>query len=69
MEWQPIETFNSEGDDSTTILLCSGKEVVAGYWRQEELMGFYYHDYPDNYNLYDFKPTHWMPLPKPPEAT
>lgn len=67
--WLPIETFNPEGDDSETILLSNGKKVVAGYWRQEELMAFYYHDYPDDYNLYSIKPTHWMPMPKPPTTS
>jgi hypothetical protein len=65
MQWMPIDTFPKYQLD-TTVLLFDGKKVVAGYFRDEELSGFYYHDYPDDYNLDGIKPTHWMPLPAPP---
>lgn len=68
MRWQPIETFSKYQLD-ITVLLSDGKKVVAGYFRDGELSGFYYHDYPDDFNFYSFKPTHWIPLPPTPQST
>lgn len=63
-EWKTIETAPKDGTD----VLIAGPEfgkgpafylAVAGfhhdYWREEE--------YGDNY----YQPTHWMPLPAPPD--
>lgn len=64
-KWMPIEIFPKH-DDSGTILLKDNRHAVAGYYRSEELSGFFYHDYPDDYNLYAIEPTHFMPLPTQP---
>lgn len=61
-EWRDISTFPKYQDEET-VLLKDERHAVAGYFREEELSGFYYHDYPDDYNLYTIEPTHWMPLP------
>lgn len=61
-KWQPIETAPKDGE---AIILTNGGAVVYGYF-EEDCNKWLYHDYPDNYNLYPFIPTHWMPLPEPP---
>ena len=62
MEWQPIETAPEDG---TRVLLfkagrkvCMGKYVPADWnWCLEGWK---------NSNGNFFNPTHWMPLPQPP---
>lgn len=69
-EWQPIKTAPKDG---TIILLTGGQETLAGYWEQEHapaaLIGrgwqVYWHP---TAKVPDRRPTHWMPLPAPPEA-
>ena len=70
-EWQPIETAPKDG---TTILLYVGKfcdDYAVAFW-----YGDYWHvglkEYARYTDRYDFEfgnPTHWMPLPEPPNAT
>lgn len=73
MKWQPIETAPKDG---TTILLASGKYVLTGYWETDPGWAWKF-DGPcwgicevedDYYSVYKFPdwPTHWMPLPEPP---
>lgn len=75
MEWQPIETAPKDG--TFIDVWCSGLHNPAGaretdaYWDGTQWMckmferggpftvGFYVTD----------KPTHWMPLPPPPQGT
>lgn len=70
MEWQPIETAPRD----ERIDLWSGGERVPdcfwmdGYkWRDDDLPKdcFVYMDGDLCYDVY--QPTHWMPLPQPPE--
>ena len=61
-EWQPIETAPKDGRES----LCWTKECgqVVLYWDD------FNHDEPRWSNGFDddqITPTHWMPLPKPPQ--
>ena len=58
MEWQPIETAPKDG---RKILVFGGRyktvslaEADGGWWR--------------SFRLPDTTPTHWMPLPPPPET-
>lgn len=51
--WQPIETAPKDGEQ---YVAWDGEKIAiiwwAGYWEVDEPFG---------------KPTHWMPLPAPPE--
>jgi hypothetical protein len=63
MDWQPIETAPESGD----FLLWNGKRVAQGSRAMDD-GEFWWADQ----DGYDFKPiepepTHWMPLPSPPE--
>ena len=56
-DWQPIDTAPKDG---TEVLLWWFRRhvvgsYVAGGWTDESL------------GQYDVSPTHWMPLPEPPE--
>jgi hypothetical protein len=64
MMWQPIETAPRDGTAVLCFRLLDGKpEIKTAYWRPDrEAFGgeawSYFPSYP---------PTHWMPLPEPPE--
>ena len=63
--WQPIETAPRTGDD---ILLWDGTFITCGFWTHRKdvvsrtpsgwVMDFFTNR----------EPTHWMPLPEPPQA-
>lgn len=59
MEWQPIETAPKDGRH---ILVYSNDRIISAYWSfsaedwAEVLHGDIMHS-----------PTHWQPLPKPPQ--
>ena len=60
--WQPIET--APKDSKSIILLDRNGTSYSGFWRNHTGWN------PDDNNhlsCYDTNPTHWMPLPKPPE--
>ena len=63
-EWQPIETAPRNATEILVILANHDVHVVYGHYydlRQKfEWAQF------DGVN--DYNPTHWMPLPKPPES-
>ena len=70
-EWQPIETAPKDG---TRILVYNGSIYVAA-WEEatmtlKEKKDWVYSCYSLNgWNYYEivYEPTHWMPLPKPPD--
>ncbi len=72
MSWQPIET--APKTHAVLLWLPMGRPVV-GYWEKQ---GYYKNPRPywkssDEYLFgirwsRDNQPTHWMPLPAPPEA-
>jgi hypothetical protein len=59
MEWQPIDTAPKDG---TEVLLTDGKYKRTGYWARR--VGVWSID-----AIVALEPpTHWMPLPEPPES-
>lgn len=65
MNWQPIETAPKDG---TQILgYTVWPALTAVRWAQES---FYYGrpGWEDEFSNVEWQPTHWMPLPPPPEA-
>ncbi len=63
--WQPISTAPKDG---TTILAWQDSRVRLLRWKRVE--GFPDGGYWDEWHarLSHVPPTHWMPLPEPPEA-
>jgi hypothetical protein len=65
-EWQPIETAPRDG----TLILVAWQnpnktwDMNCMFWFEEDGKGEWF-DYTADYIC---TPTHWMPLPKPPEA-
>ena len=65
MNWQPIETAPKDG---TLVLLSGfGLPVWQGYWVGQ--VGRHAINGWTRFNSVDmeWKPTHWMPLPEPPQ--
>lgn len=63
MVWQPIETAPTDG--TSILLLIEGKCVEGLYCRRQSGEGEWYDVFtPPGY--FNDQPTHWMPLPKPP---
>lgn len=61
--WQPIETLNPKS--ITTYILWNGEEVFTG-WRASN--GRWSCDQYAEHMADDVRqPTHWMPLPDPPQ--
>lgn len=69
IEWQPIETAPKDG--TRIILGYSGSHSCEGFWMDDpsrnywEDIGWFDSD-SDVLCEHPRKPTHWMPLPKPP---
>ncbi|MDF2757305.1 MAG: hypothetical protein K0S94_2900 [Nitrospira sp.] len=61
MDWQSIETAPKDG---TSIL--GGKPGMAAPWVVRWRNGKRIQDWETSYSFIGFKPTLWMPLPKPP---
>lgn len=65
--WMPIETGLME--PQKRILLYNGRRVYEGYWgaaRYNRSTRKYEDAYVSSPYSGDTKPTHWMPLPPPP---
>ncbi len=66
-EWQPIETGPKDGEH---LLLFDGEFVVFGWFEDSpEQWAFFSLSGEGNIAYFpsDQGPTHWMPLPKPPQ--
>lgn len=57
--WQPIATAPKRGTIITSSLLENGQQVGLSYWLPESRMWAHWAE--------GYQPTHWMPLPEPPE--
>jgi len=71
--WQPIETAPQDG---SWVLLCGGRwacdndwlpPVAVAQWEGQGFCAYWSAAVPDQDAAYD-SPTHWMPLPPPPEG-
>lgn len=65
MNWQPISTAPKDG--TVVDLWCEYYRMpdclfIHGEWRQ--MFG----ESPEEFDIVIGKPTHWMPLPEPPEG-
>lgn len=72
--WQPIETAPKDG--TAILIACNydrmGKaRVTLAWWDGKWLESQYWDDNDEEWIdcVCQFKPTHWMPPPEPPEAT
>lgn len=72
MKWQPIETAPKGGD---VLMLYCGGAIIIGYYETALEWGKG-SDPVNSWVDYDFEPgdkrlnpTHWMPLPEPPEES
>lgn len=63
MEWK---TIDSAPKDGTRFLSYDGKLKVVS-WQKSDHNGFYFFEGPYYEGRPTF-PTHWMPLPPPPQA-
>jgi hypothetical protein len=64
MSWQPIETAPRDGT-MIDVWAWPGERIPDVSWREE--WGQWLHD--DGNGLLSCVPTHWMPLPAPPEQS
>lgn len=72
--WQPIETAPKDAplsEEVTWIIVTDGKEVAPARWGHSPYGGgeqwmIYQGDSEWEHSI--DKPTHWMPLPEPPEV-
>lgn len=56
-QWRPIETAPKDG---THVLAFHNGPIWTVWWSDTQM----WHDSND----YDYRPTHWMPLPNPPSV-
>lgn len=72
MEWLPIDTAPIEGindhEDVRRVLICAPgwREPVIGY-RYDDGGPWYHADECADVPYGECNPTHWMPLPQPPQ--
>jgi hypothetical protein len=64
--WQPIETAPKDGTE--LLLHCEYGSLVLGAWQEWEEVTGPKEGWLDNGEGFTLTPTHWMPLPAPPEA-
>lgn len=65
--WQPIKTAPKDG----SAFLAYGEENIAAVYWEDDFDGWQVYGaetYISEEFWLSFKPTHWMPLPPPPEA-
>lgn len=67
MEWQPIENAPKDGTFILAHDLAYKFPIVINYFKCDDWQGWIYSDESFVDDLPE--PTHWMPLPTPPEKT
>jgi len=64
--WQPIETAPKDG---TVVLLAGCRKPVAAAWLEDEIDWWHVDDNKRGpFALRGPGPTHWMPMPAPPQS-
>lgn len=71
MEWQPIATVRKRSRGSVIIAeFCCGRWLVLeAIYNSRRRKWYAPGDSGDDEFSQPYKPTHWMPLPSPPEAS
>jgi Protein of unknown function (DUF551) len=68
--WQPIETVQRKPLDKfgygPPVLLWVDGQWGIGFWDDD--FGNLYVAYPEQHRDRELSPSHWMPLPEPPEV-
>ena len=67
-EWQPIETAPKDGKYILAVRNAVGHRAVTVIVF-DEVLGWVGRTVEDEKKMVKYQPTHWMPLPEPPEAT
>jgi hypothetical protein len=65
-EWQPIETAPRDGHDILITNRGHGMLVRIAFWDEAFGVGGRWSTWPGR-NPALYEPTHWMPLPEPPQ--
>lgn len=65
--WQPIET--APKDTVTEVLGWDGHDMLVTYWFQRPSGRAGWYQGEDRYETFFWEPTHWLPLPSPPEVS
>lgn len=78
-EWKPIETAPKNGTPFLTFstdALCQARESALGYqstpvlvmaWMASNKYPYPVDEHGDWHDFHCYEPTHWAPLPEPPE--
>ncbi len=64
-EWQDISTAPRDG---TKLLIWERGRIFAAWWEDEYVWAKGWIDDYNRSDTYTFEPSHWMPLPSPPEG-
>ena len=68
-EWQPIEDFSPDSDKYTSFAIVFAEDCVGeAEYHPYDGEWWWIGDYDGTYIGEQIYPTHWMPLPKPPET-
>lgn len=62
-QWQPIESAPKDGD----ILAWDGDDIRVTHWHTRPSGAGGWYEQVDQYEVFFWSPTHWQPLPAPPE--
>ena len=67
-QWRPIETAPRHGDDEESVSILTYPHYRVTHWNTEDEGFVRYSEFVEGYVLIDPQPTHWLPLPPPPEG-
>ncbi len=64
MDWRPIETAPKDG---SPIWLSTSANIRVGFWEADRWVDLSLAEHGGGRRDLLFTPTHWMPLPEPPD--